>query len=213
MASAIAHDGLSWEPSRAPAYADEAAAKKWIDERVPAFDAHQGRADEGDAVVHQCREAVRRHGDQRRLRDHHHARIRVQGAGQGLHRDHRHQGHARHHPGRRRRREDPDPDAVGPQHLRRLDQRFRPDRHALPLQPDGLADRLDGGRRQGRHPADARRRRLHRQVVRHRARRQALPAARPAVREPLLVPLRLVHQPRLQGASSRPSTATSSACR
>ena len=47
----------------------------------------------------------------------------------------------------------------------------------------------------------------------HGARRQALPAARPAVREPLLVPLRLVHQPRLQGAASRRSTATSSACR
>ena len=39
---------------------------------------------------------------------------------------------------------------------------------------------------------DARPRRLHRQVVHHRARRQALPAARPAVRQPLLVPLRLV---------------------
>ena len=32
------------------------------------------------------------------------------------------------------------------------------------------ADRLDGRRRQGRHPADARRRRLHRQVVHHRRR-------------------------------------------
>ena len=33
----------------------------------------------------------------------------------------------------------------------------------------------------------------------HRARRQALPAARPAVRQPLLVPLRLVRAPRPQG--------------
>ena len=46
---------------------------------------------------------------------------------------------------------------------------------------------------------DARRQRLHRQVVHHGAERQALPAARPAVREPLLVPLRLVLQSRLQG--------------
>jgi hypothetical protein len=45
---------------------------------------------------------------------------------------------------------------------------------------------------------DARRRRLHRQVLHHRAGRQAVPAAGPAVRQPLLVPLRLVHR-RLQG--------------
>ena len=43
--------------------------------------------------------------------------------------------------------------------------------------------------------------------------RQALPAARPAVRQPLLVPLRLVHRPADQGASSRRSRATTSACR
>ena len=60
---------------------------------------------------------------------------------------------------------------------------------------------------------DARRRRLHRQVLHHGAGRQALPAARPAVREPLLVPLRLVHRSRTTRRSSRPSTATSSACR
>ena len=55
---------------------------------------------------------------------------------------------------------------------------------------------------------------LHRREVRHRAGRQAVPAARPAVREPLLVPRRLV---RAQGPAGRkfkkPSTATSSACR
>jgi glycerol transport system ATP-binding protein len=33
-------------------------------------------------------------------------------AGEGLYRDHRHQGQARHHPGRRRRRKAADPDAV-----------------------------------------------------------------------------------------------------
>ena len=41
----------------------------------------------------------------------------------------------------------------------------------------------------------------------------ALPAARPAVREPVLVPLRLVHRSADQGASSRRSRATISACR
>ncbi len=40
--------------------------------------------------------------------------------------------------------------------------------------------------------ADARYRRLYRQVVHHRSGRQALPAARPAVRQPLLVPQGLV---------------------
>ena len=43
--------------------------------------------------------------------------------------------------------------------------------------------------------------------------RQALPAAGAAVREPLLVPLRLVHQRRTSRPASRPSTATTSACR
>ncbi len=41
--------------------------------------------------------------------------------------------------------------------------------------------------------------RLHRQVVHHRPGRQALAAARPAVRQPLLVPLRLVRAPRPAG--------------
>ena len=43
--------------------------------------------------------------------------------------------------------------------------------------------------------------------------RQALPAARPAVRQPVLVPLRLVRAPGPTRTSSRPSTATTSACR
>ena len=73
------------------------------------------------------------------------------------------------------------------------------DRHPLPLQQDGQPDRLDGRRGQGRDQSDPRRRRLHRQVVHHRARRQAVPAARPAVRQPVLVPLRLVHRPADQG--------------
>ncbi len=47
--------------------------------------------------------------------------------------------------------------------------------------------------------ADARPAGLHRHQVHDRAGRQALPAARPAVREPLLVPLRLVQRPEDQG--------------
>ena len=47
----------------------------------------------------------------------------------------------------------------------------------------------------------------------HRARRQALPAARPAVRQPLLVPRRPVRAQGPARTSSRPSTATTSACR
>ena len=66
-----------------------------------------------------------------------------------------------------------------------------------------LTDWMDGGGR-GRNLADAGPGRLHRAPVRHRARRQALPAAGPAIRQPLLVPRRLVRrrpeQGRLPGA-------------
>jgi glycerol transport system substrate-binding protein len=73
--------------------------------------------------------------------------------------------------------------------------------------------RFHGRRRQGRDPADPGCGRLHGQVLHHRAGRQALPAAGPAVRQPLLVPLRLVQAGRLQESSSRRSTAMSWACR
>ena len=73
MASAIAMAALPGRYRHAPAYADEAAATTMDRQRVPAVDALQRRPDEGDAVVHQCRETVRRHGHQRRLRNHHHA--------------------------------------------------------------------------------------------------------------------------------------------
>ena len=60
-----------------------------------------------------------------------------------------------------------------------------------------------GERGQGRHQPEPRSRRLHRHEVHHGAGRRPLPASRPAVREPLLVPLRLVQrreeQGRLQG--------------
>ena len=46
-------------------------------QRVPAFDALEGGADEGDGMVHQGGRAVPGHGDQGRLRDHPDARVRV----------------------------------------------------------------------------------------------------------------------------------------
>ena len=55
----------------------------------------------------------------------------------------------------------------------------------------------------GRHQPDARPARLHGPVVRHLHRRQAVPAPRPAVRQPLLVPPGLVPAPRPEGRSSR----------
>ena len=55
--------------------------------------------------------------------------------------------------------------------LRRLDQRLRPDRHALPLQQDHESDRLHGGK--GVHQSRAGPQGLHRHQLHHRARRQA----------------------------------------
>ena len=61
-----------------------------------------------------------------------------------------------------------------------------------------LSDYMTGEGKDVTNPA-ARRQRLHRQVLHHGSGRQALSASRPAVREPLLVPLRLVLQSGLQG--------------
>ena len=159
---------------------------------IPAVDAFQGPAAQGDGVVHQCRQTVPRHGDQRAVGNDPDARIRVQGPGQGLRGDHRDQGQP---PGPRRRRGGaggPDADADEPEPVRRLHQRLRPDRHPRAAAVSRQPHRLDGRRRKRRHAADAGRQRLHWQVVHHRAGRQAVAAARPAVREPLLVPVRLV---------------------
>ena len=60
----------------------------------------------------------------------------------------------------------------------------------------GEPDRADGRPLGGRDLADARPRRLHGHQLHHRPGRQPLPAARPAVRQPLLVPQGLVRQPR-----------------
>ena len=67
-------------------------------------------------------------------------------------------------------REAADLDAVGQEHLRRLDQRLRPDRHPLPLRQDPAADRLHGRRGQGRARCRPRRQRLHRHELHDRAR-------------------------------------------
>ena len=161
-------------------------------EGVPALHADERAAAEGDGVLRQRGEALQGHGDQRPVGDDPDPRVRVEGADEGLPGDHRDQGESPGARGRRGRAGRPDADADQPEPLRRLHQRLGPDRHALAAAVGGQPHRLDGGRGQGRHAADAGRQRLHRQVVHHRPRRQALAAARPAVRESLLVPLRLV---------------------
>ena len=67
------------------------------------------------------------------------------------------------------------------------------------LQSDRDPVGLHDGRGQGRHQPRPRRQRLHRQVLHHGSGQEALSASRPAVREPLLVPLRLVLQSGVQG--------------
>ena len=84
--------------------------------------------------------------------------------------------------------------------------------HSRMQQAYNLTEQM-AGRLGRRDLADARPRRLHGQELHHRPGRQPLPAARPAVRQPLLVPQGLVRQPRLPGRASRRSTATTSACR
>ena len=65
---------------------------------------------------------------------------------------------------------------------------------------DGSLTDFMAERRQGRHQPAPRPEGFHRPVLRHLHRRQALSAARPAVREPLLVPLRLVPAAGAEGA-------------
>ena len=76
----------------------------------------------------------------------------------------------------------------------------RPDRHALAPAVGGQPDRLDGRRRQGRDRCRRSTSRTSSASLHHRARRQALAAARPAVRQPLLVPQGLVRRARAEGA-------------
>ena len=93
-----------------------------------------------------------------------------------------------------------DADADQPQPVRRLHQRFGPHRHAFApaARREPSRDWMAGDGKDVTLPTlDVDR--LHRQVVHDRPRRQALPAPRPAVREPLLVPLRLVPASRAEG--------------
>jgi hypothetical protein len=117
-----------------------AASRAWTRpemgrQRIPAFDALEGRAGKGDGVVHRMRRSLspawRSTSSPRPSRR---MNMRRRTLAQGIHGDHRHQAHARPDPGRRRGRENPDADAVRPQPLRWLGQRFRSHRHPLPLQ-------------------------------------------------------------------------------
>ena len=70
--------------------------------------------------------------------------------------------------------------------------------HSRLQQTYNLTDMMAGDWKDVTNP-DARPRRLHRHQVHHRSRWQALPAARPAVRQPLLVPQGLVRPRRPEG--------------
>jgi hypothetical protein len=171
-------------------------------QRVPALDALEGRADEGDGVVRRYRrEALRRHGDQRGLGDHHtheyEARTLAKAfseiTGIKLKHDLIQEGdvvekiQTQMQSGRNIY--DAwvnDSDLIGTH--------FRYKQAIMPL-----TDWMAGEGKESHNPT-ARHQRLHRhQVLHDRAGRQALPAARPAVREPVLVPLRLVPAPGPQG--------------
>ena len=91
--------------------------------------------------------------------------------------------------------------AVRQADLRLLDERFRLHRHASPLQRHRrrIAYRFHGQRRQGRHQSGPRPQGFHRSVLRDIHRWEALSTARSAVRQSLLVPLRLVPEAGAQG--------------
>ena len=182
-----------------PVFADMDAAKKWVDsEFQPSTLSKEQQLKEMEWFI-EGRRTLQGHRDQRAVGRHPDAPLRGRGPDQGLRGDHRDQGQP---PDPRRRRGRPggsDADADEPQSLRRLCQRLRPDRHPFAPAERRQPDRLDGGRRQGRDQPDARYRRLHGQVVHHRAGWQAVAVARPAVRQSLLVPQGLVRPPGSQG--------------
>ncbi len=159
---------------------------------LPELDALPRGADRGAAVVRRGGRAVPRHVHQHRGRGPDHPRLRAGRAGRGLQRADRHRRHPQHHRRGGRGQQHADPDAVGSQHLRRLRQRLRRHRYPYPLRHHHQYLRGDGERVGRLHPAHPGPGRLHRHPVHHRPRRQHLPAADPAVRQPLLVPLRLV---------------------
>ena len=182
-------------------------------QRVPAVDALQGRADEGDAVVHQRREAVpgmeinvvsetiTTHEYEARTL----AKAFTEITGIKVKHDLIQEGdvvekiQTQMQSGRNIY--DAwinDSDLIGT-HFR----------YKQAVQPD----RLDGRRGQGRHPADARRQRLHRQVV-HARRRTASCTSCPTSSSRTSTGSATTGSPApTSRRTSRPSTATSSACR
>ena len=132
LSSAAAGAALSM-PSIVRAQDTSAAIQKWVDEFQPST-LTQGPADQGDGVFIKAAKPYK--GMEINVvsetLDTHVYEIQTLAKAfreiTGIKLD------ARQHPGRRCRREDPDADAVGQEHLRRLDQRLRPDRHPLPLQ-------------------------------------------------------------------------------
>ena len=101
----------------APAFADDATAQKWIDSEFQP--STLSKADQLKELqwfekaaqpfkgmeINVVSETITTH------------EYESQDPGQGVHRNHRHQAQARHHPGRRRRREAADPDAVRQERL------------------------------------------------------------------------------------------------
>ena len=173
-------------------WADMAAAEKWVDsEFQPSTLSREDQLKEMQWFIDAAKPFAG-YGGQRAVGRRPDAHLRIGDADQGLRGNHRDQGEPPDPRRRRGRAGGSDADADEPQPLRRLYQRFRPDRHAFASAERRQPHRLDGGRGQGRHQPDARRRRLHRQGVHHRSGRQALAAARPAIRQPLLVPQGLV---------------------
>ena len=101
----------------APAFADEAAAKKWIDsEFQPSTLSKDDQMKEMQWFIKAAApyKGMEINAVSETLTVH---EYEFEDARQGLRGNHRHQGQARHHPGRRRRREDPDPDAVRQERL------------------------------------------------------------------------------------------------
>ena len=97
----------------APAYADEAAAKKWIDaEFQPSTLSKEDQMKEMDWFIKAAEpfKGMDISVVSETLTVH---EYEFEDPGQGLRGNHRHQGQARHHSGRRCGREDADPDAVG----------------------------------------------------------------------------------------------------
>ena len=137
----------------------------------------------------------------------------VEDADQGVRGDHRHQGDPRPDPGRRRHREAADADAVGREHLRRLHQRQRPDRHPLPLRLRRAAVATSWRARARTSPC-RRSTSTTSSASRSRPARTASSTSCPTSSSPTSTGSATTGSPtRTSRPSSRTSTATTSACR